>query len=51
MYSIFLDFSNVTDIKIYFSYNFVMNAQYIPEKIKQIYVDFMFIAVNYRYFS
>jgi hypothetical protein len=34
--NIFPDFDNVTDIIFYFSYNFVMNCQHIPEKIEEI---------------
>jgi hypothetical protein len=34
--NIFPDFDNVTDIIFYFSYNFVMDCQHIPEKIEDI---------------
>ena len=30
------DFENVTDIIFYFSYNFVLNCNHIPEKIEEI---------------
>ena len=34
--NIFPDFENVTDIIFYFSYNFVLNCNHIPEKIEEI---------------
>ena len=34
--NIFPDFDNVNDIIFYFSYNFVMDCQHIPEKIEDI---------------
>ena len=34
--NIFPDFNNVTDIIFYFSYNFIMDCQHIPEKIEEI---------------
>ena len=36
IFNIFPDFDNVTDIIFYFSYNFVMDCQHIPEKIEEI---------------
>jgi hypothetical protein len=34
--NIYPDFENVTDIIFYFSYNFVLNCNHIPEKIEEI---------------
>ena len=34
--NIFPDFDNVTDIIFYFSYNFILNCNHIPEKIEEI---------------
>ena len=34
--NIYPDFDNVTDIIFYFSYNFIMDCQHIPEKIEEI---------------
>ena len=36
IFNIFPDFDNVTDIIFYFSYNFVLNCNHIPEKIEEI---------------
>ena len=33
--NIYPDFDNVTDIIFYFSYNFVLNCNHIPEKIEE----------------
>ena len=34
--NIFPDFNNVTDIIFYFSYNFIMDCQHVPERIEDI---------------
>ena len=34
--NIYPDFDNVTDIIFYFSYNFIMDCQHIPEKVEEI---------------
>ena len=36
IFNLFPDFENVTDIIFYFSYNFVLNCNHIPEKIEEI---------------
>ena len=36
IFNIFPYFDNVTDIIFYFSYNFVLNCNHIPEKIEEI---------------
>ena len=36
IFNIFPDFDNVTDIIFYFSYNFILNCNHIPEKIEEI---------------
>jgi hypothetical protein len=49
--NIFPDFSSVVDIIFYFSYNFLMNAQHIPEKIEEILELNNYIIEDDEYFG
>ena len=49
--NIFPDFSSVVDIIFYFSYNFLMNTQHIPEKIEEILELNNYIIEDDEYFG
>ena len=51
IFNIFPDFQNVTDIIFYFSYNFVLNCNHIPEKIEEILELNNYIIEDDKYFG